>query len=396
MIRSPRFYVSASYFMLFFCVGSFMPFLSLFLRNHGWSGVQLGLYASIGPLIALATQPLWGLLCDTLGDTKKVYAALLVGVIASALVFAFLPATGIFFLLAALLGLLQSPLMPLLDTMALKTLDAGRSELGAMRLWGSFSFAVVSSIMGAVFVMYERSIFLVFALGAAIAIYFARHLEGGAPPETSAARARLTWTSLRGVLNRPLIVFLGLVFLLQLGHGMALSFLSIVMAERGASSTIIGYTWSITALIEIPVFFLLGRLLRRISPVLVLALGGFITTVRLACFVAAPTPLLMLLAQNIDGIAFPLLLIPGVLIVHELVPPRWQTTGQTIYAAVGSTLPRVIGGVWGGRIIDLFGGLALFTLCGVLTLTAACALVLYNRDFQKERRRVLAVEPAAP
>lgn len=111
--------------------------------------------------------------------------------------------------------------------------------------------------------------------------------------------------------------------------------------------------WSVTALIEIPVFLLSGKLLTRFGPERLLAFAGFFATVRIALFVLAPTLWTMLAAHALDGFAFPLMLVSTILIVFDLVPEQLKTTGQTVYAAVGQTLPRLVGGLAGGRILDL-------------------------------------------
>src|SRR5690554_1330790 len=107
MKPNKTFWVSANYFALFAGTGAFHPFLSLYLRNSGWSGSEIGVYLAIGPLVALISQPLWGLLCDALGNTKRVFTALLLLTGATAFVYAFVEPTTAFFGLAVLLGVFQ-------------------------------------------------------------------------------------------------------------------------------------------------------------------------------------------------------------------------------------------------------------------------------------------------
>lgn len=376
-----EFHVSANYFTLFLIVGSYFPFITIFLYRAGWTGAQVGLFTAIGTLASLVAQPVSGYIADVLGDTKKVYSLLLFLSGTTTLLFGVIPVSLVFFSLSILSGLLQSPLNPMLDSLALVALGEKRNYLGRMRLWGSVSFALITSIMGRLFEFNERSIFLVYFLGALLAILSVRPLPSRQRGNRSREGLSVNWRHVREIANVPLFIFLGLVFLLQLGHSTTINFLSIVMENRGASMSVIGSTWSITAMVEIPIFFLSATLLNRHSPVLVLALGAFMSFVRITAFTLAPTPYLMLAAHALDGLAFPLIIIPGILVVNRLVPERFRTTGQTVYATASATLPRIMGGLIGGTLLDTMGWASLYVTSAFFSILSAVLLLWFHISF---------------
>ena len=336
--------VSINYFAFFMSIAAFSPFITLYLQNAGWSGFQIGLYSAVGPLVTFLTQPFWGLVSDAWGNIRLLYALLLFSTGVITISFRFLPVTAVFPVLPVLLGITQGPLNPMLDSMAIQLLGDDRNNLGRTRLWGSISFAFVSFIMGSLFSRDSSAIFYGYTLTAFFAALMifqipAHRLDGG----VRRTQVDFRWNSIRRILSQRFITFLGAVFLLQLSHHMALSFLSIVMADRGATSTLVGYAWSFTAIVEIPVFFISTRLLQNYEPEKLLAAAGFITTLRLGLFSVSHDPWLMVFTHAIDGLAFPLIMVSLVLIVDKLVPTELRTTGLTVQSAVSITLPRLLG-----------------------------------------------------
>ncbi len=376
-MHTPAFRVSVSYAAMFAALGSFFPFATLYLQTSGWSGTSIGIYSAVTPLVALLAQPMWGLAGDTMGDVRRLFC-ILMAISASVLaIFGFLPVTGVFFLLAVLLGLFQAPLHPIMDSLAVSTLGEGRREIGRTRVWGSVSFAVMSMVVGLVFDIEPRSIFWIYATFGLFVIAAVHSL-----PRTStrAEGPKFELGGLSRIMSRKMALFLGCVFIMQLGHATALSFLSIVMVQRGASSAFVGYAWSLTAVIEIPVFLASAYFLRRFGPERLLVFSAFYSAIRLFAFNAAPTPMLMVITHSLDGIAFPLMLVSAILIVFDMVPEDLKTTGQTPYAAVANTLPRLLGSLIGGRLLDLAGASTLYTICGIVTLFGAFCLLAWQRS----------------
>ena len=109
---NPQRAVSISYFLFFASLGSLLPYITLYLDAAGWSGISIGIYAAIGPLVTFLTQPLWGYVGDLWGNLPRLFAILALASALSVFVFAFLPVSSVFFVLAVLVGLFQGPLSP--------------------------------------------------------------------------------------------------------------------------------------------------------------------------------------------------------------------------------------------------------------------------------------------
>lgn len=377
-IKKPFRVVSLNYLAFFMTLAAWQPFIGIYLQDAGWTGFEIGLFNAIGPLLAFFTQPLWGLVSDALGNVRLVYMSLLAATAGAVMVFWFLPVSGLFFALAVILGVTQGPLSAMLDAMAVQTLQDNSNRIGQARLWGSLSFATVALVTGALFGMHDTIIFPGFVLLSLGAVLISFTIPVSSATLTQKVDFRLE--SMRQAVTRPFLLYLGAAFLLQLGQNTTAPFLSLVLVERGASSTIVGYTWSLTALVEIPVFALTAKLLRRHRPEQLLVTAGLINTLRMILFAFTPNPSLLVLIHAIEGLAFPLTTVSLVLLVDELVEPSFKTTGFTLQAAVAFTLPRFLGSIWGGRIMDALGGTGLYLTGAFLTLLGCGAIALWWRS----------------
>ncbi len=387
-IKTPYTIVSLNYLAFYTTLAAWNPFVVIFLQQAGWTGFEIGVFSAIGPLLAFLTQPLWGLVSDAWGNVRLLYILLLAATAGSVAVFGFLPVSALFFALAVLMGITQGPLSAMLDSMAVKALQEHSSRIGQARLWGSLSFAIVVLVMGTVFDRNNAAIFPAFVLTSCLAIAVSLSMPA---QDSSLRQPDFRLGSIRQAVSRPFLFFLGAAFLLQMGNSTVMPFLSLVLVERGASSALVGYAWGGTALVEIPVFAITAKLLRRHRPEQLLITAGLINTLRMFLFAFTPNPWLLVFIHAIEGLAFPLITVGLVLLIDELVKPEFKTTGFTLQAACSHTLPRFLGSVWGGRIMDLFGGTGLFLVGAAITALGTAAMGLWWTKFRDRPKAHTAV-----
>ncbi|MDP6620195.1 MAG: MFS transporter, partial [Nitrospinota bacterium] len=58
------------YFLAFFGLGVYGPYLSIFLRSRGLSGAEVGTVWALMPLGAVLAPPLWGMVADKFRNRK--------------------------------------------------------------------------------------------------------------------------------------------------------------------------------------------------------------------------------------------------------------------------------------------------------------------------------------
>ena len=295
-----------------------------------------------------------------------------------------LPVSALFFALAVLMGITQGPLSAMLDSMAVKALQEHSNRIGQARLWGSLSFAIVVLVMGTVFDRNNAAIFPAFVLTSCLAIAVSLSMPA---QDSSLRQPDFRLGSIRQAVSRPFLFSSVPPFCCRWGIR-PLCLPQLGPGRGGASSALVGYAWGGTALVEIPVFAITAKLLRRHRPEQLLITAGLINTLRMFLFAFTPNPWLLVFIHAIEGLAFPLITVGLVLLIDELVKPEFKTTGFTLQAACSHT-SAVLGQRLGGRIMDLFGGTGLFLVGAAITALGTAAMGLWWTKFETGPKHTL-------
>ena len=112
------------YLFSFFAVGSLTPLLSVYLANEaGLSGIEIGTIMSVGPIVMIVFQPLWGIVCDWSGRPAKILAmtSLLAGVFG--LGYLLFDHYLLIVSVAVALAIFQSAIIPVSDILTIKKLS---------------------------------------------------------------------------------------------------------------------------------------------------------------------------------------------------------------------------------------------------------------------------------
>ncbi|MGD8458451.1 MAG: MFS transporter, partial [Anaerolineales bacterium] len=59
------------YFFYFAAFGIIGTYLNIYYRDSGLSGLQIGILASVLPLVSMGAAPLWGIWSDRIGQVKN-------------------------------------------------------------------------------------------------------------------------------------------------------------------------------------------------------------------------------------------------------------------------------------------------------------------------------------
>ncbi|MFD6441710.1 MFS transporter, partial [Peribacillus sp. NPDC060186] len=137
------------YLFSFFAVGSLTPLLSVYLANEaGLNGIEIGTIMSVGPIIMIVFQPIWGIVCDWSGKPAKILAmtSLLAGLFG--LGYLLFEPYLLLVSVAVVLAIFQSAIIPVSDSITLQYTTRIKSNYGKIRLFGSLGFGVAVFVMG--------------------------------------------------------------------------------------------------------------------------------------------------------------------------------------------------------------------------------------------------------
>jgi PPP family 3-phenylpropionic acid transporter len=354
--------LGAFYFAFFVYGGAFVAYFPLYLAHRGLSAVEIAWVLALPPLIRIAAPPAWGWVADRWGAHRAVVAF---SSLAAACSFAILPFTERIGLLIALMSVLSSAALPLVEALTLGSLAGQSGRYGPIRLWGSIGF--IAAVLGGGAWLDYHSVAtlpaaLVFAnlicLGVALALPASapRHATASAPLRITAAARSLLATG----------------FCNAIAHGALYAFLSLHLAALGYSATTIGMLWTLGVLVEIVVFLYLPRLFRRyaLSTILVASMAAGVVRF-LATGWLAEQFWIVLLAQVLHAATFGSFHAASVATVHRVFPESAHGRGQTLFSGVTYGAGAAAGFVLCGWAWEGGGAAAAFSLSAAAALAGA-------------------------
>ncbi|MFS0726169.1 MFS transporter [Paenibacillus sp. 1P07SE] len=379
------------YFLIFYAViymgnavyGTYMP---VYFQSAGLSPSQIGILLSLGPLVAVLAQPVWGAVGDRARTKNRVLAVLLAGSGVAMLMFPFSTAFVYLLLMVCLFTFFQTSIFALSDTITLEQLDKqSRWTFGPIRLGGTFGFAAMSVFFGWLATRDVSYMFPVYALimlaGLLLLIRLPRVSGGRAPGSTERV-----WVLLK---NRKLVTYMGISLVLHITMGYYYSFFPVYFRDLGGDNGLLGWSMLISSLSEIPFLLLAGRIFKRVRISTVLLVAGLASAARWFICSLTDSAIWLLPTQLLHGLIFIVLTVTLAMYINQVAPKSLKASGQTLNGLLTLGVARIIGSFFGGFASEAYGMRAVFNACGWIAL--ACCL--YTAFILLRERREEAVQP---
>ena len=197
-----------------------------------------------------------------------------------------------------------------------------------------------------------RTAFLWAAAALLMAVFF------GATAKSSHrkhASEKITLARLQPILhNLPLLTFLVIVFFAALFSTVFWNFYGVYFTDIGGSSSLFGVAIAISAVAEIPFYFLATPILRRFGIQKVLLFTFACTTLRLFAYAFISNPRIAIWIEMSNGISWTLFWVAAVEEVNRLVVPQWRATGQALLNAACWGAAIILGMLANGFLLDYF------------------------------------------
>jgi PPP family 3-phenylpropionic acid transporter len=354
------------YLLSFFGIGSLSPLLSVYLADvEKISGTQIGTILSIGPIIMIFFQPLWGMISDATNSPPKVLA--FTTGIASIFGFGYMVFNqySLFIITALLIAVFQSAVIPVSDSISIKYATKHRYNYGNIRLFGSLGFGLAVFIMGWLSEYTPNVIFYGFFLSLMVASLLAFRL----PKESVTEKPKLISGIKELFKLRKFIIFLLITFLI-FGPNLANNvYFGLFVDKIGGSYTGIGIAFLIAVLSEIPFMRVSGRLILRLGLLQVAVIAGVISMIRWFFYFLEPSLALVYASAILQGLSLGLFIPAGLQYIRDITPTHITATAVTIYSAIGNGLGNWFSTFFGGIIYDkysIFGVYLFFTILALL------------------------------
>jgi MFS transporter, PPP family, 3-phenylpropionic acid transporter len=337
------------YLWTFFGVGSLTPLLSVYMSEvEHFSGSQIGMIMSVGPIIMIFFQPIWGVVSDVLNAPAKVLTvtSLLAGIFS--LGYLFFHTYYWFLLIAIMVALFQSALIPISDSISLSYCNKVRVNYGTIRLFGSLGFGLAVFVMGRLSEIDETVIFYSFFLSLTASAFLAFRL----PREKASGNKKLLSGIKKLFTYNKFLLFLIITFLI-FGPNLANNvYFGLFVENRGGSYTGIGIAFLIAVLSEIPFMRLAGNWIHRLGLLPIIAIAGGVSLSRWIFYFTEPNLYIIYVSAFLQGASVGLFIPAGLQYVRDITPSHMTATAITIYSAIGNGLGNWFSTFFGGIIYE--------------------------------------------
>jgi PPP family 3-phenylpropionic acid transporter len=361
----------AGYITLFAAVGAMFPYLPIYYQSLGLSLDAIGLLGALAAFAGMVGSPLWGATADRFGTSRLVMPAAAAGAALAAGGLAVFSGPLLLVLSAAALYLMVSGVAPILDARALETVAEDRNRYGRLRVWGSASFIVTALLVGWLIEGSGiRAMFLVL-----IASLVATALVGLGLRSRAFAAPLPQLSGLATVLRSAVLRRFLLAILLVWSSSMAINaFLSIHLVDIGAPGSLVGASWAIGALVEIPLMLAYPWLGARLGLERLILIGAAAFLLRAVALILLRDPVLATLTMALHGVGFALVLVGGVAYVSRHAPERAAATAQGVLGGTVVGLAAILGPGIGGAIARLLGMSGMHIVAGTGSAVAVLAV----------------------
>ncbi|MFO7682334.1 MAG: major facilitator superfamily domain-containing protein 6 [Chloroflexota bacterium] len=363
------------YFIYFAAAACLIPFLTLYYREIGLSGREIGFLTGLVPLITLAGTSVWSALADA---TRRYRFILSVAIVSTWLsVFLLLQANSFVLLIpiVAAYAFFVAPIIPLVDNTVMNLLGPRKNEYGRQRVWGAYGWGLAAAIVGLIiqqtglsWAFYTYLTLLLVLLGVATRL----------PIQQSQINGKF-WIGLRLLLtNRRWLLFLGVVLIEGMCLSIFLNYLFLYLDELGTNRVIMGLTLTVATLSEIPIFLNSRKLLKWGAPFL-LAFSLIFMVIRSFAYANVTAPWQVLVISLLHGPTFAAMWAAGVAYAAEIAPPGLGATAQGVLNGTVFGLGTALGAFTGGYLYDTAGVVAAFRWAGWASLAALLVFLWAHR-----------------
>jgi MFS transporter, PPP family, 3-phenylpropionic acid transporter len=379
-VKRNIFTLQGFYLFVFFGIGSLFPLLSVYLSEvENLNGYQIGMILSIGPVIMIFFQPFWGMLADMKNSHNVLLTltTLLTGVVA--LGYIFFEGFSTFIIVATILAIFQSAIIPLSDSISLKYTSNAGVNYGNVRLYGSLGFGLAVFVMGRLSEWNPQVIFYAFFLTLLVSAAFSMKM-----PREFSGRPSGLFSGMKDLMKmKKFLIFLGVTFMV-FGPNLANNFyFSLFVEDRGGTYTGIGIAFLIAVLSEIPFMRVAGSWISKLGLLQVAFIAALVSLIRWIFYFTEPALSLVYASAVIQGFSLGLFIPAGLQYIRDITPLHITATAVTIYSAVGNGLGNWFFTFFGGIIFEEFSIYGVYIFFAALTLIGVLLTVWLLQDDKK-------------
>ncbi len=359
----------------------YSPFLSSYYTRAGLGAVQIGVLLTIGPLVAIIIQPIWAILSDKTGRRKDILSLILLGGGVSIYSFYLGNSFLTFFIAAFLIAVFANSIAPLNDAITLGYANKYQLDFSRIRMGGTIGYTVFVVIAGMI-VKHNPSIqFVLGSMGYVVTFFIVRRLPKDeiAPPiipgnNTPKKASRFRFSDFFKIFKSKQVYFmLGFAFISQVGLSFNGSFIGVYIIDLGLSENMIGIINGICALSEIPVLFVINKVLRKITTAKIVVISCLLLGLRILLVTGGSIGFIFA-AQALHGITYMTVYFSIAVFISKNIAAENLSKGQSVLTIIQAGAGSIVGNILGGFFVDNFGLDNAYRFISIIIITATIIL----------------------
>ncbi|MGI9513036.1 MAG: MFS transporter [Anderseniella sp.] len=335
MINPMAVRTGAVYGSLLLMVGVMLPFLPVWLVTRGFSIGEVAFAIGAQSVTRVVATPVLTYLADRYRARRRFIIVL------SMLAAFFMLAAGLadsrnaIVVMVVLAAMSWSPIMPMLDAVAVEQSDAGFYDYGRVRIAGSITFIAGSLGAGALLLVIDKAnliwvlliTHILMALSAVGLPKLGAAKAGDTSPPTIAAAGTVLMTG-------SFVLLILAAGLTQASHAVYYSFGSLHWGSLGYTAVTIGGLWSIGVVAEIVLFMYARGSIERMGPVLLLMAGAGFGVLRWAGMAFDPPLAIVLLLQVLHAASYGMTHLGTIYYIRRFMDADFAGTAQGVFVAI--------------------------------------------------------------
>jgi len=383
MLRVPYWRLSGYYFFYFAFVGVFSPYFGLYLQSLSFSAWDISVLMTQMQVMRLVGPYFWSALVDRFSVRM---AVIRLSGVATLLLFCtlfFVRSFGALLLGIGLFSFFWVAALPLVETATFDHLRNDPGRYSRIRLWGSVGFIVTVLGTGALLdrtapgnQLWLCALCLAGLMGCSLSI-----------PDSEQPHPHQESSSIGRIVRQPQVAaLLAACVLMSAAHGALYVFYAIFLSEHGYSRSMVGALWTLGVLVEIGLFFHMGRVMQHFAlrAIMLASLGAaairFVTIGLAVDFVVV-----LALAQLLHGLTYAAFHSAAIASISRWFPGNTRARGQALYSSLSFGAGGAIGGLVSGWAWDALGGKVAFASGSLFAVMGL--LVMYRWGFDPPATR---------
>lgn len=338
-----------------------------------FSSTVAGVLLSFGPIVAIFSPMLWGVISDRAKNKNRIMMLLVLG------------ATLFFYLIGVTLNLpllalfliatmfFMAPFGGLVDLLTLNACAQVQKPYGPCRVLGTLGFGVVALFGDLLMAGNDRRLFPLAVAVGALSLLSLRLMPQHTAPTQSRREARGKVGYFK---NKTLVTLTLIIGVAQFTWAYYSNFCAQYLTDQlGAPDGIWGTVVLVTVLSEIPFFFSFNQIFKRFSISTLTWFSCLVMVLRWLAFGLVKNLIVLLVISAITGTFVTILTYCITVYIKEKIAPELQATTLNLLYALGMGVAKTLAGFVGGLMTEYLGFSVSILLCaGMMFLMLLLAL----------------------